>query len=280
MQNLIFLLKKFSYIFVFLVLQFIAGYWIIKSHNYQKVFAVDAANEVAGTLYGAYDGVHSYLGLKFDNKILSDENALLRSMIESYRLENDTFPLDTNFYLYKTPISYLPCKVVNNSVIQVKNYFTVNKGANEGVVEGMGVVSPSGIAGVIVSVSPNYAVGMSVLNANFSASVRLKKTKETGSLEWPMNYSPKVAKVIDIPSYVKIQVGDTVETSGYSGLFPEGTLVGTIKGFEINPDDGYYLIDIHLSTDFHALQHVYLIDNKSKTEKDSLEKITFTNERK
>lgn len=280
MQNLIFLLKKFSYILVFLLLEFVAGYWIIKSHNYQKVFAVDVANDVSGAMYSVYDGVHSYFGLKYDNRILAEENALLRSIIESYQLESDTVALDTNFYLYKTPIHYIPCKVVNNSVVQAKNYFTVNKGENDEIREGMGVVSPSGIAGVIVNVSKNYAIGMSVLNANFSASIRLKKTRETGSLEWPAHYSPKTAKVIDIPSYVKITIGDTIETSGYSSLFPEGTMVGTIRNFEINPDDGYYMIDIDLSTDFHALQHVYLIDNKNKAEKDSLEKLNYVNERK
>lgn len=279
MQNLIFLLKKYSFILVFLLLEFIAGFWIIKTHNYQKVLAVDVASDITGGMFSVYDGVYDYFGLKKDNAELSAENAKLRSIIESYNHLNDTVPLDTNFYLYNTTIAYIPCKVVNNSVIKFKNFFTVNKGEADGIKEGMGVVSPSGIAGVIIDVSKNYAIAMSVLNANFSASVRLKKTKETGSLEWPAYYSPRNAAVIDIPSYVKIEIGDTVETSGYSGLFPEGTMVGTIKKFEINPDDGYYLIDINLSTDFHALQHVYLIDNHAKAEKDSLENLNL-NERK
>lgn len=279
MQNLIFLLKKYSFILVFLLLESIAGFWIIKTHNYQKVLAVDVASDITGSLFSVYSSIYDYFGLKKDNAELSVENAKLRSIIESYNHLNDTVQLDTNFYLYNTTISYIPCKVVNNSVIKFKNFFTVNKGETDGIKEGMGVVSPSGIAGVIIDVSSNYAIAMSVLNANFSASVRLKKTRETGSLEWPAHYSPRNAAVIDIPSYVKIEIGDTVETSGYSGLFPEGTMVGTIEKFQINPDDGYYLIDIHLSTDFHALQHVYLIDNNAKFEKDSLENLIL-NERK
>ena len=36
----------------------------------------------------------------------------------------------------------------------------------------------------------------------------------------------------EIPQHVSVNVGDTVETTGYSAIFPEGVMVGTVSDFE------------------------------------------------
>ncbi len=44
----------------------------------------------------------------------------------------------------------------------------------------MGVISPTGVAGTIITVSDNMAIAMSLLNSQSRLSAKLKKSGETG----------------------------------------------------------------------------------------------------
>jgi rod shape-determining protein MreC len=76
----------------------------------------------------------------------------------------------------------------------------------------------------------------------------------------------------DIPTHAKIKTGDTVITSELSGIFPEGIMVGTIMSYERRQNEDFYTLKIKLSAYLKKVNHVYVIKNKFKTERDSLEK--------
>jgi rod shape-determining protein MreC len=59
-----------------------------------------------------------------------------------------------------------------------------------------------------------------------------------------------------------------------SGIFPEGITVGTVESFERRQNEGFYTAKIKLSADLKKVNHVYVIKNKFKTERDSLETLT------
>ena len=51
-----------------------------------------------------------------------------------------------------------------------------------------------------------------------------------GSLNWDgRNY--RYAMLNEIPQHVPMNEGDTIETTGYSAIFPEGLMIGTISEF-------------------------------------------------
>jgi len=70
---------------------------------------------------------------------------------------------------------------------------------------------------------------------------------------------------------VELNVGDTIVTSGYSSIFPEGILIGEITEFEKNSQDNFYTIKVKLSVDFKNIQNVYLIKNLLRKEQLQLE---------
>jgi rod shape-determining protein MreC len=78
----------------------------------------------------------------------------------------------------------------------------------------------------------------------------------------------------DIPTHARIKAGDSVITSELSGIFPEGILVGTIADYERRQNEDFYTARVKLSSDLKKVNHVYVIKNKFKTERDSLEKIS------
>jgi rod shape-determining protein MreC len=64
---------------------------------------------------------------------------------------------------------------------------------------------------------------------------------------------------------VPVSLGDTVETTGYSAIFPEGILIGVVSDFE-KPGGDFYTIKVALKTDFRKLHFVNVIGNMKKTE--------------
>ena len=81
-----------------------------------------------------------------------------------------------------------------------------------------------------------------------------------------------MAVLNEIPQHVTINQGDTIETTGYSAIFPEGKMVGVVAGFEKEGGD-FYKISVRLSTDFKKLNYVNVIGNMRKTEQKELEKL-------
>jgi rod shape-determining protein MreC len=89
------------------------------------------------------------------------------------------------------------------------------------------------------------------------------------------NYDFKKAYVKEIPNHFKINVGDTVITSGYSkgasNGFPKGIEVGTISKNRISTGDSFMTLEVNLFNDFSTLQYVYVVKDKFAQEKVELE---------
>jgi rod shape-determining protein MreC len=111
---------------------------------------------------------------------------------------------------------------------------------------------------------------MSLLNLDFKLSVRIKSNGYFGSLSWD-GRDYRYAVLGEIPQHIAVNVGDTIETTGYSAIFPEGLMVGTVSDYEKRGGD-FYKISILLLTDFKKLHFVDVIGNLEKSEKLELEK--------
>ena len=74
-----------------------------------------------------------------------------------------------------------------------------------------------------------------------------------------------------IPTHARIKKGDSITTSSLSGIFPEGLLVGFAESYERRQNESFYTVKVRLSADFKKINHISVIKNNYKTEKDSLE---------
>jgi rod shape-determining protein MreC len=77
-----------------------------------------------------------------------------------------------------------------------------------------------------------------------------------------------------VPTHAVITIGDTVITSGFSLIFPEGIMIGTVRDISMDEGDNFYTIGIDFSVDYNRLDNVYIIKNFHKEEMDWLLKAT------
>jgi len=235
--------------------------FVFNYNKYQKVQYLNSSNRIAASVYNSFNSVIQYFDLAKVNRSLAEENAKLKSNFQAS--PNDEIKTDSTY-------RYISARVINNSVNKKNNYLTLNKGRKHGVFPDMGIVSPHGIVGVVARVSESYSFGFSILNARWGASAKLKKSGFYGPLEWSGdNY--RLVKLVEIPFHVEMNVGDTIVTSGYSSVFPEGILVGTIQSFSKPEGESFYDINVKLATDFKSIRFVDVVDILDKEQIKELE---------
>jgi rod shape-determining protein MreC len=112
---------------------------------------------------------------------------------------------------------------------------------------------------------------MSMLNKHTRISGRIIKNGQMGTIVWN-GVDHLYGTLTDIPAHVKIAKGDTIMSSGFSYIFPEGLMIGTISDFRVEQGDHFYTIPFKFSVDFNSLQYVYVVKNLMKDEQEKLEK--------
>ncbi|SFC10436.1 rod shape-determining protein MreC [Parapedobacter composti] len=276
MKNLWLILHKYNAFFLFIVFFGVAFYLVVQNNTFQRASAINSSNQLIGGAYAEINGWRSYLHLAEENALLAKENAALRKKLQYYITPDSVERGMTSDTLRDVQYHYIVAKVTNNSIHQKNNYITLDKGTRHGVKKGMGVISANGIVGIVLNVSPHFSTVQSLLHSETRISASLEDSQTFGSLVWGDNYDARKAMLKDIPNHVKVRKGERVYTSGYS-LFPPGILIGRVIETGISGGDSFLDIKIELSTPFHNLQHVYVVEDYFADEKTELESLNDDN---
>jgi rod shape-determining protein MreC len=259
----------------FLILELLCVWLVIENNQYQSTTYFNTSNRFAARIVGASQNIREYFSLRDINTNLANENTGLRKKLDQrnqllYSVELN----NTRDSALINRFDYVTAKVVNNSTQNYKNHITINRGKAYGVEPGMAVISSLGIVGKVKSVSDHYAVLISLLNIDDQVSSVIKRTGHFGTVQWN-GIDPRIIDLKYIPRHVELKVGDTIVTSGYNAVFPEGILIGVIKNFKLNEEAQFHTIKIELFQDFGKLSFVEVVKNRLKQERDSLEQSTI-----
>ena len=278
MRNLFAFIYRFRAFLVFVLLEVLCMYLIVRYNTYQGAAFFNSANKYVGQVLEYQRGITDYFRLTSVNNTLARENAELRRELMQYRVQEEadsTAALDTTLYVasdtsHIAPYALHAGRVINNSVRRMNNYLTLAIGSADGVEPGMGVISPDGVVGRVKTVSEHYATVTSVLHSQMLVSAKIKKDDTFGTIRWTGG-DYRTAMLDYIPLHVHPEEGDTVVTSGFNTVFPEGIPVGTIASVEKEQDKSFYTIKVRLAVDFAQLSYVYVVENTTMYERENLE---------
>jgi rod shape-determining protein MreC len=257
--------------FLLVVLLEVIAVWLMVSNNSPQGAAFfNSSNAVIGSALKTRSDILEFFSFPEANELLIQENALLLEKLQALTIVPDEMESDLDSALQKQ-YRVIGGRVISNSLRFAQNHMTLNKGSKHGIKPGMGIFNKNGIVGRIKSVSENYAVAISILNTGLLVSSKIKSTENFGSINWDGKNSQQ-AKMLYVPRHVKAVAGDTIVTSGYNAVFPEGILVGVIS--EVNPasDPNYLNIMVDLGADFSKINYVYVVENTKIVELESLYK--------
>src|ERR1043165_1140028 len=271
MRNLVVLIWKNYFFFLFLILETLCIYIIVQNNNFQKASFVNSSNAVSAEVLSTSENIRQYFYLKDVNEKLARENAELNThdLLSFSMMVNDQFTVKDT--LYRQKYVYTSAKVVNNSTNRRDNYLTLDKGTKQGIKNNMAVISSTGVVGVVKDVSDNFCTVISLLHSDLTISSKLKKDGSFGPLNWDgENFS--YATLNDIPTHERLQKRHTVVTSQYSKMFPENIMIGIVDSWYNEPAKPFFTVKVNLSTDFKKLTYVYIVQNKLREEQEELEK--------
>ncbi len=270
MRNIFNFIIKQQFFFLFLLLEVIAFVLIVQNQYYQRSLFMNTANVFTGNIYQSYSNLRSYLTLRQTNQILSEEITALKGYTRNSYLINDRNIFQYRDTVFQKQYTYLNAKVIKNSVYDRNNHITLDKGRKQGIEPDMGIITYNGVIGIITNVSNNFSTAISLLHGNSMISARHKNSRHLGTLIWE-GYNYRKTTFIHLPPHVTINIGDTIETSGYSHVFPENIPIGIISDFEVKKGDNFYTIDIDLFVDFNSIEYVSIVKNLLKDEQLILE---------
>lgn len=260
---------------VFLLFATLSCVMLFRGNPYQQHVYMTSAGAVASAVYRTSNSVTGYFHLRGINEDLQQRTAQLEMELIDLRRQLraagekiycDSVPVDSALRQYR----FIMAHVINNSIARSNNFITIDRGESDGVRPEMGVVDQNGVVGIVNVTGPHTARLISVLNSDLRLSCKVKGSDAFGSLVWD-GKSPRRALLEEMPRHVEFALGDTVITSGYSVVFPEGIPVGRVVGHKRDDDDNFYSLSVELFTDFATLSTVRVIENFSKDEIESVE---------
>ena len=272
MRNLWIFINRYN-AFFFLIIFLVTGIVLtVRNNAYQRSVTINSTNHLVGNSYEKLNVFKKYMNLGQVNDSLALENAQLYSQLLKMRNIDSAKDVTVTDTLTKQQYTYLAARVIKNSITLRNNIITINKGSIDGIKTGMAVISPQkGVVGFVRDVSEHLATVQSLLHKDTKISVNIKKNNVLGSLVWgEKNFNHHKAYIKDIPNHFKINLKDTVVTSGF-GSFPPGIPVGRISNTGVATGDNFLTIGIDLFNDFSTLTYVYVIKDKFAEEQKSLE---------
>ena len=273
MRNILRFLFQHHFAVLFVLLQIIAFTLIFAYNPYQRSSFVNSSNFLSGYIYEKSSNIFEYFSLRKTNRVLSEENAFLRSRFpESFQM-SDQFTRLVRDSLKNKQYIFRSGKVINNSINTKFNFLTIDKGSKDSIKKEMGVICPEGVVGIISNTSSHYSTAISLLNTRLRISAKLEESNYYGSIEWGGN-SYQFVNLNEIPLHVPVRKGDKVVTSGYSSIFPEGIPIGEVESVTLEKGDSFFRIKVKLSVDFKNITFVEMIENQLQEEQKLIESET------
>lgn len=274
-NNLIDFIRKYCYIFLFILFETISMILLFRFNSYQGSVWFSAANSVAAGINSTYSNVMNFFNLEQINQELTAQNIALQRETEHLRQSLITATKDTTItekLMREKLVGYnmVPATVVSNSAERSNNYLVIDRGEKDGIRPEMGVVGGGGVVGIIYLTGPHHSLVIPVTNRKSSISCRVRGQNYFGYLQWDGS-SMLSAYVDDVPRYAKVKVGQAIETSGYSAVFPPGIFVGRVRTIRNSTDGQSYRLDVTLGTNFANLRDVLVVTTPYKAGIDTLQ---------
>jgi rod shape-determining protein MreC len=191
----------------------------------------DAADSTFEPVGDAWQGALSYDELEAENQELLDriaelEGELALSADAKVTLEALYDELDLD---YVGDIETVVATVVSGPVSNFEHSIEIDKGRDDGVREGMAVVTSAGLVGTVEEVADQRSLVRLVSDPGFRVGIRLSDPDDIGVARGQgRDQDLLVFEGIDVA--LEVPEGTLVTTSGLAGtLFPPSVPIGTVR---------------------------------------------------
>lgn len=203
-----------------------------------------------------------------ENQRLSLENQQLREYkAETKRLQNLLAFKEQN----QEQFTLQAARVIARSPNNWFKVITIDKGSQDGIVQGMPVINPDGLVGRVSNTSRYSSQVELITDREMAVGAILQNTRETRGIVEGMGDSNTLG-MINIPYYSQVKKGERVLSSGLSEFYPKGIQIGTIQTVKREPNGLVRSATVKPSVKFDKLEEVLIITQYRSLPEDEADK--------
>ncbi|MGB9859523.1 MAG: rod shape-determining protein MreC [Moorellaceae bacterium] len=217
--------------------------------------------------------------LEAENELLRRQVAELQGQLvqmEEYRQENQRLK---QMLAYKEANAQSwqlkPAPVIYRNPGNWFSTLTLGLGSDEGLRKDQVVITPAGVVGRIIKVTPRTAEVLLLLDREGAVGGLVQATRLPGVVEASPDYKGYL-QMIHLAHDAPIEKNQVVITSGLGGIFPKGLPIGTVV--EILPETGGLMkrAIIAPAADFDRLEEVLVITEVYRGAADNADGVSGT----
>ncbi|KAB8033140.1 rod shape-determining protein MreC [Fluviispira multicolorata] len=218
------------------------------------------------TSHFIYSSYHSYIDLKnARNEVdeLQRANSELKVKIKTLDdivLENNRLRKLLNL-TERTSVKFVTCEVTGSDPSFIYKNVRINQGTQSGIQHGMGVVAEEGVVGVVMRVGVSHSDILLIIDPNSNLDVIVSRNRRRGVLQGGL---ANLLQFKYLERGSSILVGDEIVTSGLTGSFPSGILVGKVSNIKIGSDGVTQIVEVRPEVGFADLSEALVLLNPNR----------------
>ena len=202
----------------------------------------------------------SYDELKDDLRAANNE--LRARLIDYYSVKEENTRLWKFYGLKKEHDDYtiIPSMVLRRDSNDEFYSFTIDKGTSSGVSAGDPVMGESGLIGWVSEADAGTAKVVTILSPRTGIGAVDNAGKDTGVIKGSAKFADKNQTTFSkLDSENKVQKGDIITTTGISGMYPKGLIIGEVREIGYDTYDTSYYAVVEPYDDIRKIMDVGVI---------------------
>lgn len=234
------------------------GYLLKEIFSYTLVPVGNVVLSAEDAVKGVWSDYIALIDVREDNEALTktvlalkDENNRLR---EEIRLNERLRALLD----YKDSLPYFTtgAAIIGFNMERWTRTVVIDKGAESGILKDRAVIAPQGVVGRTLEVHGRTSRVLLATDLRSDIDVIVQRTRVKGVIEGNGTDGLILKYVRQVDD---VQVGDRIMTSGLSGVFPKGLIVGEVTKIEKGGDNFFKHIEVRPSVDIGKIEEVLVL---------------------
>jgi rod shape-determining protein MreC len=192
---------------------------------------------------------------------LKQEIAYLRSqviLLGEAQIENESLRRQLEFKQAVPNYQLIAAEIIGRDPSNYLRYLIIDRGLEDGIRDGMPVLTEAGLVGRISKASQNASQVILLDDSLSAVSAYIQRSRATGVVQGRLGSELEMRYILQNETVV---VGDVILTSGLGGNFPKGLVVGQVVEVERNDIDMFQKALIAPAVDLQRLETVMVLMN-------------------
>lgn len=262
MRNLLRFFLRYRILLALFLIQGSGLFLTYRNSGIHESLYWDTVLSIQGSWNGFRTGWKDYFNLRATNAALQEENTFLRAKLSQPGVLTIN-AVDSNQF------NWVAGNVIYGTSHLRNNVLLVNKGKNNGVFAGQGVLSSQGVLGVVSESNAHFSKVTSLLHSKSRISGVVSRSGFYGTVIWEGGPANELL-CIDLALEADLKTGDTVVTDGRSSIFPAGWPIGVVREVKNDPSLSTKTAMLELLGTISRQQPAYIVDNRRRQEQNDL----------